>query len=119
MANQEYQIKEIQTEELKKILPKWKEWNQKFNNGLIFQDPEWIIQDSKEQKDNLKLFLLQKQGYLRAIIETHPENIASRKGIEATSFNLCRSLKAWIIFHKIAIQFTKSKSGGRCQVRIV
>jgi len=60
LNNQKYQIKEIQTDKLEQTLPKWKEWNSKFNNGIIFQDPEWIIQDSNGQKENLRLFLLEK-----------------------------------------------------------
>ena len=48
---------------------------------------------------NAELCYLQSQGYGRAVIETDPENIPSRKGIEAAGFKLCREASVWIFFN--------------------
>ena len=47
---------------------------------------------------------LQSLGYHRAIIETDPENIASRKGIERAGFRLCRKTTVWILLNRVVLQ---------------
>ena len=53
---------------------------------------------------NAELCYLQNQGYSRALIETSPQNIPSRKGIEAAGFRLCREVSAWIMLNLLVLQ---------------
>ncbi len=46
-----------------------------------------------------ELCYLHQQGYTRAVIETDPQNIASRKGIEAAGFRFCREARVWILLN--------------------
>lgn len=53
---------------------------------------------------NSELCYLQEQGYKRVVIETHPENLPSRKGIEAAGFRLRRTVSAWIVLNWLIFQ---------------
>ena len=68
---------------------------------------------------NDKLVYLQRLGYKRAIVEVHPDNYASRKGIEAAPFHLCREMATCLLFYKIAIQFIKTNRGYNVRIVIV
>jgi len=68
---------------------------------------------------NEKLRYLRDKGYLKATVETHPENIASRKGIEANHFKLKREVYSFVFFDKLAFQFIKSKEGNKFKIKIV
>jgi len=60
---------------------------------------------------NAELCYLRSQGYERAVIETDPENVASRKGIEAAGFQLCREANVWIVLNWMVYQ-KMAESGG-------
>ena len=53
---------------------------------------------------NAELCYLREHGFRRVVIETDPENIASRKGIEAAGFRLCRRTSAWIFLNRVVWQ---------------
>lgn len=53
-----------------------------------------------------ELSFLREQGYQRAVIETHPKNTASRKGVEAAGFEFCRNVSAWILLNSVVLQKT-------------
>ena len=44
------------------------------------------------------------RGYRRVVIETSPDNLPSRKGIEAAGFRLCREVSAWIVLNWLVYQ---------------
>jgi RimJ/RimL family protein N-acetyltransferase len=60
---------------------------------------------------------LQARGFRRAIISTHPDNAASRKGIEAAGFSLVREVESWILLNRIVVR--KSRESGRAAWRIL
>lgn len=62
---------------------------------------------------NEELCYLQERGYERAVVETHPENIPSRKGIEAVGFRFCRTVDVWILLNWLVIQKNSGESGVR------
>jgi RimJ/RimL family protein N-acetyltransferase len=62
---------------------------------------------------NAELCYLREQGFHRVVIETDPENIASRKGIEAAGFRLCRRTSAWIFLNWVVWQKLEENSGTR------
>ena len=62
---------------------------------------------------NTELVYLHKHVYQRAIIETHPENVASRRGIEAAGFALAWETQVWIVFNWFVVQRIRSKEGTR------
>ncbi len=64
---------------------------------------------------NAELCYLRQQGYRRAVIETDPDNIPSRKGIEAAGFRLCRDVSVWIALNWLALQRVMESSGTRWQ----
>jgi len=51
-------------------------------------------------------------GYRRAVIETSPENLPSRKGIEAAGFRFCREVSAWILLNSLVYQKRIESSGA-------
>ena len=53
------------------------------------------------------------RGYRRVVIETSPENGASRRGIEAAGFQLCREVNAWILLNWLVYQKVIESSGSR------
>jgi GNAT superfamily N-acetyltransferase len=60
---------------------------------------------------------LQELGYKRVVVDTHPKNHASRKGIEAAGFMFVRTVKVWIIVNLVGIQ--RTESGHTVRWRIV
>lgn len=50
-------------------------------------------------------------GHNRVLIETTPENRASRKGIEAAGFTLAWSANMWIILNTFVLRRTENHSG--------
>jgi GNAT superfamily N-acetyltransferase len=52
------------------------------------------------------------RGYRRVVIETSPENVPSRKGIEAAGFHLCREVSAWIVLNCLVYQKQIESSGA-------
>jgi RimJ/RimL family protein N-acetyltransferase len=65
---------------------------------------------------NAELCFLRDRGYKRAVIETEPENTASRKGIEAAGFRLIRSVRAWIVLNGLVLQRIVEPSGSHWRV---
>jgi RimJ/RimL family protein N-acetyltransferase len=63
-----------------------------------------------------ELSYLQDQGYSRALIETSPQNIPSRKGIEAAGFRLCREMSAWIMLNRLVCQKAVEPSGTKWRI---
>jgi RimJ/RimL family protein N-acetyltransferase len=59
---------------------------------------------------------LQKLGFDRAVIETDPENVASRKGIEAAGFRLFRHVKVWLLLNCLVFQHVIEGSHARWRV---
>jgi hypothetical protein len=55
---------------------------------------------------NAELHYLQQHGYKRAVIETDPANIASRRGIESAGFRLCRTVSTWTVLNFLAVRHT-------------
>jgi GNAT superfamily N-acetyltransferase len=51
---------------------------------------------------------LQQRGYKRVVIDTHPANQASRKGIEAAGFQFVRTVSVWIVLNLLALQRTEA-----------
>jgi RimJ/RimL family protein N-acetyltransferase len=51
---------------------------------------------------------LQHRGYKRVVIDTHPANQASRKGIEAAGFQFLRTVSVWIVLNLFALQRTEA-----------
>lgn len=51
-------------------------------------------------------------GFKRAVIETDPENLASRKGIEGAGFEQRRRTRSWIVLNKLAVQRVSEREGG-------
>ena len=62
---------------------------------------------------NEELRYLHKHGYSRAIIETDPENHASRRGIEAAGFSLAWEMEAWIFINRFVFQRIRKQSRTR------
>jgi hypothetical protein len=52
---------------------------------------------------------LQDRGYKRVVIDTHPANLASRKGIEAAGFQFARTVSVWIVLNLLALQRTETR----------
>jgi RimJ/RimL family protein N-acetyltransferase len=52
------------------------------------------------------------RGYRRVVIETSPENLPSRKGIEAAGFRLCREVSAWIVLNWLVYQTQVEPAGA-------
>jgi RimJ/RimL family protein N-acetyltransferase len=65
---------------------------------------------------NAELCFLREHGYRRAVIETDPENTASRKGIEAAGFRLIRTVRAWIVLNWLVLQWSVDLSGQRWKI---
>jgi predicted acetyltransferase len=59
-----------------------------------------------------ELHHLKGSGYRRVVIETTPENLPSRKGIEAAGFQLCREVSAWIVLNCLVYQKRIESSGA-------
>ena len=55
----------------------------------------------------------------RVVIETSPDNIASRKGIEAAGFRLCREISAWIVLNSFVYQKRTDLTGCTRQMFLV
>ena len=56
---------------------------------------------------------LQAEGHGRLLIETHPENRASRRGIERAGFQPLREMKIRIVFRVLALATIKDARGSR------
>ena len=52
------------------------------------------------------------RGHRRVVIETSPDNLPSRKGIEAAGFRLCREVSAWIVLNWLVYQKRIESSGS-------
>jgi hypothetical protein len=65
---------------------------------------------------NAELCYLRDLGYGRAVIETDPENIGSRKGIEGAGFRLIRETSVWILLNWMVLQ--RSLEGSRRKWRL-
>ena len=52
---------------------------------------------------------LQDRGYKRVVIDTHPSNQASRRGIEAAGFQFARTVSVWIVLNLFALQRTETR----------
>jgi len=65
---------------------------------------------------NAELCYLKDRGYSRALIETSPKNIPSRKGIEAAGFRLCRQVSAWIMLNLLVFQKYVEPSGTKWRI---
>jgi GNAT superfamily N-acetyltransferase len=63
------------------------------------------------------LLLLCERGYRRAIIETHPENHASRKAIEGAGFHLRREGTSWVFMNCLVWRGTMKPPGGHRLLR--
>ena len=61
---------------------------------------------------NAELCFLRESGYKRAVIETDPDNLPSRKGIEAAGFRLIRSVRAWILLNWLVLQHSVEPPHG-------
>jgi RimJ/RimL family protein N-acetyltransferase len=59
-----------------------------------------------------ELCQLWRSGYKRIVIETHPDNVSSRKGIEAAGFHLRREVTDWIFLNRIVLQRRVEASGS-------
>jgi RimJ/RimL family protein N-acetyltransferase len=66
---------------------------------------------------NAELCYLKELGYRRAVIETGPENIPSRKGIEAAGFRFLREVTAYILLNCLLLQ--KVSEGPHTRWRLV
>lgn len=53
------------------------------------------------------------QGYSRAIIETHPSNVASRRGIEKAGFTFGWQASVWILLNWLVIQRIRKNGSGQ------
>jgi hypothetical protein len=51
------------------------------------------------------------RGHRRVVIETSPDNLPSRKGIEAAGFRLCREVSVWIVLNWLVYQKRIESSG--------
>lgn len=65
---------------------------------------------------NAEMCYLRDRGYRRAVIETDPLNIPSRKGIEAAGFQLCRDARVWILLNWLVVQKAVDLSGSKWRV---
>lgn len=45
-------------------------------------------------------------GYERVVVETAPDNVPSRRGIETAGFALCREATSWVFCNKVVVQRT-------------
>jgi hypothetical protein len=59
------------------------------------------------------------RGHRRVVIETSPDNLPSRKGIEAAGFRLCREVSIWIVLNWLAYQKRIESSGTFRKVILV
>lgn len=64
---------------------------------------------------NAELCYLQRTGYTRALIETDPENLPSRRGIESAGFTLVWETQVWIILNCMVIQ--RIRKNGTTRLR--
>ena len=60
-----------------------------------------------------ELACLARKGFRRAVIETDPENLASRRGIEAAGFGLLREADTWTVLNILVFRRSKETAGGR------
>jgi hypothetical protein len=63
-----------------------------------------------------ELCYLRDRGYRRAVIETSPDNTASRRGIEAAGFRFLREARVWIVMNKLVCQRLSDVSGTHWRV---
>lgn len=63
-----------------------------------------------------ELCYLRERGYRRAVIETSPDNVASRKGIEAAGFRFLREARIWIVLNWLVCQRLHDTSGTHWRV---
>jgi len=66
-----------------------------------------------------ELNYLRENGYNRALIETRPANVASRKGIEAAGFTLAWNAEVWIVLNSLVIQCLRNSNGRRWRALFV
>jgi hypothetical protein len=59
------------------------------------------------------------RGYQRVLIETDPQNQASRKGIEAADFTFTWEANVWILMNRLIIGRNRYSSGVRWRLGIV
>jgi RimJ/RimL family protein N-acetyltransferase len=57
------------------------------------------------------LWHLKAKGYRRAIIEVHPANLPSIKGVEAAGFSRPREVRLWILLNSLVIRRTQDCKG--------
>jgi hypothetical protein len=58
-------------------------------------------------------------GYRRVVIETSPDNLPSRKGIEAAGFRLCREVSVWIVLNCLVYQKRIESSGATRRIMLL
>jgi hypothetical protein len=54
---------------------------------------------------------LQTLGYQRVVVESAPENLASRKGIEAAGFTFAGEVSAWIVLNRFVLRRIQNAYG--------
>jgi len=60
-----------------------------------------------------ELGYLWSKGHRRAVIETSPDNLPSRRGIEAAGFRPCREVEVWILASCVVWQKVSDSWGNR------
>jgi GNAT superfamily N-acetyltransferase len=66
-----------------------------------------------------ELSFLRSRGHRRALIETEPSNLASRKGIEGAGFSLAWEARVWILLNLVVLQCLRSETGTRWRTLLV
>ena len=56
---------------------------------------------------------LHRQGYRRVTIETSPDNLASRKGIEAAGFSYAWEARIWILLNLLIVRCIRTQTGNQ------
>lgn len=58
-----YQIRELRlNQDISSVVHEWKNCNARYNNDLIHNDPEWLLEFYKTQLRNVRVFLLEQNG---------------------------------------------------------
>jgi hypothetical protein len=59
---------------------------------------------------------LLESGWPRILVETHPSNHASQRGILSAGFHIRRRLKIWIFFNSVAVAMIEENGQKRLRV---
>lgn len=87
--------------------------------GCCYTAPEARGKGLYRKALQAELAHLSQRGYKRAVIETDPDNLASRKGIEAAGFQERRYTRSWILLNTLVVQQVSDAAGKKWKALLV